>query len=202
MECHVALGDIQLVDEDAPRWVALGGVGGHRVGQCHVDDGTVERRGVHPQHVGLEVDAVALYVQPVETSLHPYGGNESIGIEFGISEREFIHLHLSFEKGFELYARHQFAHIGDGVAQVGYGVIGFDHLEILDAQVEREFQGHVSHADVHARFLRGIGHHLLCHPILYWRYIEQHKNQQKEQDGRQYDADNPFKHFFHKRKHV
>ena len=67
-------------------------------------------------------------------------------------------------------------HVGHGAPDVGDGVAGHrgpDNAHPVDAQVEREVQVYVLNADLHARLLRGILRHALCHPVLDEGHIEQ-----------------------------
>ena len=85
----------------------------------------------------------------------------------------------------------------DRQADVAKRIALMDSAEVVDAQVEREFQVHVSHRYLHARLFRGDGYNLLCHPVLYGRHVEQCGEYDEQQNGCEYRYPDPLESFSH-----
>ena len=72
-----------------------------------------------------------------------------------------------------------------------------NHLEVVYLQIQGERQLHITHADVHARLLRGDGCYLINCPVLYRRQIKQYCQYYEQQNRAKQYTQNPPEGFLH-----
>ena len=74
-------------------------------------------------------------------------------------------------------------HVDNSAADIGNGVLFLHDTHTVNLQVEGKAQIHMLHTDFQSRLLRSDGCHLLRHPVLYGRHIEQCYQHDKQYNG-------------------
>ena len=147
---YLRTGDGQTVGMYLPTVVAGGRILGYRVAQGYVQSGFLQSGTVYLYCLPVQVDTLAGNEETLEAALHMGSIDESIGIESGIGYLELVDDHLLVQQGPQLHVDHQVLHVGDGVV---LSVVGGNHHEVVNGQVEGELQLHMANANLHAGLL-------------------------------------------------
>ena len=125
-------------------------------------------------------------VELLQIALYAEVADEVGGVCLEVLERQLVNIDVPMQQWQQLDAGNKGLHIGDGVGNVPYRVVGMIHAEVGDFKVKGKAQRHAAYRDAVARLPGGVACNLMGKPVLYWRYIKQNR-QKKECDYRRSD---------------
>ena len=201
MDAHVGLFHAEVVDQYPPLVRAFRGVHLSRIAKQNIQVCTLKLSGIHTQLLAFQVDAVTLYRELPDGSLHLSVRDKLHGVQLNPAELEFIHFHLTVKQRLQLHVDHHLADVGHGVFLERIGTsrtcTGLDHAHALNTNIQRKFKIHMLHADFHARLFRRNSRHPLYSPVLNGGQVKQHGQQSKQQYGNQNGYSQPLQSAHH-----
>ena len=173
---HVGTQDGSLVDMNLPQILRLGRILRDGVVQLDVKVGIFQTGTIGLNGLLVQIDTLARHEKAAEVSFHPCGLDQSGGIQACVGDLQLVDDHDLREERHKLDIDHQVVHIG-------YGVCLLAHQEMVDRQVERKSQTHLTDRNLHTRLLGSHLGNFINSPILYGRQIKQNRQYDKQENG-------------------
>ena len=187
----------QPIYGDSPLVFALRGIWRNGIAQLHTHLCILQQGIIHLYRFLGPVDAMTGKVESLHHGFDTRLMHKVGGIEMEPRKVEGVDLYLLTEQRHQLDTHHQTLHIGNGILHLRQRVVGLYHAEMVNAQIQGKHQRHMTYADVHAGFFRGIRCHLLHCPVLHGWQIKQHSKCNEQHQRCHHYCQEPFPDLFH-----
>lgn len=124
------------------------------VAQGNIEPATLDFGHVEPDGIAFEVDAMTNKVQPFEVALDAQIADEIDCIGLELLECQLVDFHLITQEWQQLHLGNELFHIGYGVFLLGNRVVGLEHFQSVELQVEWKRQVDALQGYLHAVFRR------------------------------------------------